>query len=314
VHENRVKVLYVLGSYRSGTTVLSNLIGQQDRFFTGGEINACWRELANPAGRCGCGAPLVECEVWSQVLETAFGEAGDKVRLAERLQELRDDELGAVHSWRRAGPLLRRGAQELAARAPLAEYARALGSLYRAIAEVTGADVVVDSSKEASDAALVRLLPGVAPYFVHIVRDPRGTVYSGLRKQAGGQQVTHPQPGRSAYAALSWSVGNRAAHAVRRAHGTDRSLLVRYEDFVRDPAATLRRIVQLVGEPVREADLPTAAAVFRPTHTVAGNENRFRTGVVRLEEDVAWRQYLHPADRAVIGTIAAPVLQRLRGE
>ena len=71
--DNDVKVLYVLGVYRSGTTVLSNLIGQQEGFFTGGEINASWREFANDEGRCGCGAPLLQCEVWSKVLAAAFG-------------------------------------------------------------------------------------------------------------------------------------------------------------------------------------------------------------------------------------------------
>lgn len=312
--DDAVKVLYVLGAYRSGTTVLSNLIGQQDGFFTGGEINASWREFGNDAGRCGCGAPLLECEVWSQVLEVAFGAAHDRTLLFRRLQRHRDSELGAAHSWRRVPPLLRRGEEALAARAPLAEYADALRSLYRAIADVTGARVVVDSSKEASDAALVRLLPGISPYFVHIVRDPRGTVYSSLRQRAGGEQVTRRQIARSAYATLSWYVGNQAARAVRRVHGSTRSLFVRYEDFVRDPALTLERIAQLIGEPLPAAGLPTGSTVFRATHTVAGNENRFRTGLVRLEEDVAWRTYLHPADRAVIATIAAPLLHRLRNE
>lgn len=312
--DNDVKVLYVLGVYRSGTTVLSNLIGQQEGFFTGGEINASWREFGNDDGRCGCGAPLLECEVWSRVLEVAFGPVEDRTVLARRMQEHRDDELGAAHAWRRVPPLIRRGDEELAARAPLAAYADALRSLYLAIADVTRARVVVDSSKEASDAALVRLLPGISAYFVHIVRDPRGTVYSSLRKQAGGEQVTRRQMARSGYATLSWYVGNRAACAVRRVHGPGRSLFVRYEDFVRDPAHTIERIAQLVGEPVRAADLPTSSPVFHATHTVAGNENRFRTGPVRLEEDVAWRTHLHPADRAVIAMIAAPLLRRLRHE
>src|SRR5438067_9142701 len=60
----------------------------------------------------------------------------------------------------------------------LDRYAPLAASLYRAIADVTGAKVVVDSSKRPSDAALLPLLEGVDPYFIHLVRDPRAVAFS----------------------------------------------------------------------------------------------------------------------------------------
>jgi hypothetical protein len=40
----------------------------------------------------------------------------------------------------------------------------------------TGAQLIVDSSKYASDAALLQHLDGIEPAYVHLVRDPRGSV------------------------------------------------------------------------------------------------------------------------------------------
>jgi hypothetical protein len=49
---------------------------------------------------------------------------------------------------------------------------------------------------------------------------------------------------------------------------------------------------------------------MRPTHTVGGNNNRFRTGAVHLREDTAWRSRLHPLDRAAVTTVCAPLMAR----
>ena len=66
------RVLYVLGIYHSGTTVLSNLVGQLDGFFAVGELRTLWPKLTLPDPRCGCGEPLQTCPVWSRILKSAL--------------------------------------------------------------------------------------------------------------------------------------------------------------------------------------------------------------------------------------------------
>jgi hypothetical protein len=86
-------------------------------------------------------------------------------------------------------------------------------------------------------------------------------------------------------------------------------MLVRYEDFVARPHETAAAMAQLAGQPTRLAasDDPHTV-VLRPTHTVAGNDNRFRTGTVQLCEDTEWRSRLHRVDRAAVTTVCAPLL------
>lgn len=304
-----LRVVYVLGLYRSGTTVLSTLLGQREGYFCGGELRALWRELLDPESRCGCGQPLRECEVWRAILATAFGDDEERVRqVATEMLGWQTDLLGWTHTWTRMPRLLRQTKVPLEGDSPLARYGRRLDSLYQAIVAVTGAKVVVDSSKEPTDGAVLRALPGLRPVFVHIVRDPRGMVYSSLRIGAGGREVDESQWRNSAYAALSWSVGNLADSLLCRSQPRDSRVSVRYEDFVVQPRATLDRIAVLAGQPVGPPITDDQTFEVGTTHTVAGNDNRFRTGPVRIKQDTAWQAHLHPRDRAIVSAISAPLL------
>jgi Sulfotransferase family len=304
-----LRVLYVMGIYHSGTTVLSNLVGQLDGFFAVGELRTLWPKLTRPHYRCGCGELLQECPVWSRILGSTFGEGEERVALARDMWRCQREALHEYHTWLRVGGLLRR--KGLPVGGPLARYADGLARLYRGIARETGAQVIVDSSKEPTDAALLLLMPEVSPAFVQIVRDPRGMVYSILRVQAGGGPVAGSRWRQSAYAALSWSAGNLAGAAVRRAAGPGRSALLRYEDFVRAPQGSVAALAGLAGQPARLTPPDPARSgtvTMQPTHTVGGNNNRFRTGPVQLREDTEWRSRLHRFDRAAVTTVCSPLM------
>ncbi|MGH9068305.1 MAG: sulfotransferase [Acidimicrobiales bacterium] len=303
-----VKVLYVLGNYRSGTTLLSNLIGQLDGFVCVGELRALWRELGAASSRCGCGWALRECKVWSPVLAEAIGNRAAIDAVASELLDLQRRRLGHRHTWRKLPSLLARTNALATPDEALARYAKVLARVYRAIADVTGARVVVDSSKEATDATTLRLRRDLRPYLVQIVRDARGTVYSGLRAQGGGAPVTQIDLSRTAYATISWCFGNLAGRAVQLTYGHGRTALFRYEDLIDQPGRTLTAIGDLVGEPSRPSFLDGRLAVMQPTHSVAGNDSRFQTGTIPLRSDTDWISHLHPLNRSVVTVLAAPLL------
>ncbi|HUL25807.1 MAG TPA: sulfotransferase [Streptosporangiaceae bacterium] len=309
---SNLRVLYVMGIYHSGTTVLSNLVGQLDGYFAVGELRTLWPKLTRTHYRCGCGELLQQCPVWSPILASACGEGEERVALARDMWRYQREALHEYHTWLRVGGVLRHRRKGLPPGGALSRYAEGMTRLYRAIASQTGAKVIVDSSKEPTDAAMLLLMPEISPAFVQIVRDPRGLVYSLLRVQAGGEPVAGSRWRQSAYAALSWSAGNLAGAAVRRAAGPGRSALLRYEDFVRQPQDSVAALADLAGRPARLAAQagPTepGTVTIGPTHTVGGNNNRFRTGPVQLREDTEWRSRLHRIDRAAVTTMCSPLM------
>src|SRR5262249_4864975 len=256
-----------MGIYHSGTTVLSNLVGQLDGYFAVGELRTLWPKLTRDHYRCGCGELLIECPVWSRIIKSAVGEGQDRVALARDMWRCQREALHEYHTWLRVGGVLRRRGKGLPADGPLARYAAGLTRLYPAIVTETGAEVIVDSSKEPTDGALRLLVPGIAPAFVQVAGDPGGMASSILRVRAGGEPVAGSRWRQSAYAALSWSAGNLAGTAVRRAAGPGRSALLRYEDFIRQPQDSVAALADMAGPPARLAPPPEPA----PDPTVATN-------------------------------------------
>jgi hypothetical protein len=192
-------------------------------------------------------------------------------------------------------------------RPSLQGYADVATRLYRAVAEVSGARLVIDSSKWPGDAALLNLLPSVEPYFLHLVRDPRGAVnsrYRRMRKEKGRASML-----RMAYDATRWASINLEAIAIGRRDGRPRMKL-HYEDFVAQPRETVDAILRFVGEEDAESPFVDERTVLlRPNHTVSGNGSRFRTGVIPISKDAGWESEMSRAERLLVTTLSYPALR-----
>ena len=106
-----VKVLYILGSGRNGSTLLSQLLAGVPGFFAGGEIRSIWTRLLDNHS-CGCGTAFCDCPVWSQVVARALGSLSeaqvselrrlalslDRVRMLPRL--IRGQPAGELREFR----------------------------------------------------------------------------------------------------------------------------------------------------------------------------------------------------------------------
>jgi hypothetical protein len=302
-----IKVLYVAGSGRSGSTILDRTVGQLDGFFSAGELCNLWSRGLLARRRCGCGAPVPDCLVWEKVLAEAFGGA-DRVD-AQRLAAVARRRL---HVRSVPGLLWGRRKPDRAARD---EYQAALSRLYGSVQRQTGCRVIVDSSKSPVYARMVAAIIGVEVSVVHLVRDPRATAWSFLRKKRlpdfGDDRLMQRQ--HPLVSARRWSLWQAVTELLWRDRPGGGYLRLRYEDFVADPRSAIRRIAGLVGE--TPAALPfTGPTTVRlePTHSVSGNPNRFGTGEVELRADEEWRRAMRLTDRAMVTALTWPLLLRYR--
>ena len=130
------KVLYIMGSGRSCTTLLGHILGQVRGFCFIGEAMYAWRGLGDRL--CGCGAPHEDCEFWNAVRREAAG----------NLPPAPADffGLGQVTRWRHL-PLTYGKDREPRVAARYRRHWQGTERLYQATAGLSGAEVVVDSSK-----------------------------------------------------------------------------------------------------------------------------------------------------------------------
>jgi hypothetical protein len=301
-----VKVLFVMGSGRSGTTILDNILGEVDGFFSAGELRYLWERGLLGQGQCGAGDPVAKCEVWSAVLRATGGEP------SPRTSE-------AIVRWQNAR-LRSRNTPSLLFQAPgkvtdsLGRYVDLMRRVYRAIADVTGSRVVIDSSKRPSDAALLRLIPGIDAYLLHVVRDPRAVAFSWKRPKAwrkDGSSLMRIHG--AAYSTSMWVGYNVGAEIVMRRMTPSRRLRIRYEDFVAAPREVVGRIVKWIGEPVERLPfIDSETATLTGNHSVSGNPSRFKIGAVPVRDDDSWRRRQEWRDRATVTALALPFLARYR--
>ncbi len=305
----RPKVVYVAGWGRSGSTLLSAALGELPNFVALGETHNMWRSGAVRNRACGCRQPFSDCEHWSQVLATArrddpgFPSVADIVTAQAHAARTRHLPLVATR-------LSSRVRDDAAQR-----YLRAIGGVYRAVVESTGARVLVDSSKEPVYGRLLEHLD-IDFFVVHLVRDPRAVAYSWLRRKerfraSPGEQPSYMHRHGPLTSSAFWLAWNAIAGGFWRRRLGSRYLLVRYEDFIADPAATLTAVLRMVGEPV--ASLPLtgpSSLVLQPNHMISGNPSRFATGSVQLKEDNEWRSRLLPPVRRRVELATWPLLLR----
>lgn len=271
-----------------------------------GEVVHLWQRGLVDGERCGCGAPLPECSFWREVAEQAYGGWDPMGGHLLRLRTLFDRQ--------RYIPLMTvRGLPGTVGRG-VEQYARELASLYRAAAEVSGSDVVIDSSKHASTAFALRHAPDIDLHVIHLVRDSRGVTNSWTRKVQRPEVVHgvsfmprhHP-----AHAALRWLGTNMEIHALERLGAA--VTRVRYETLIERPDEELSRIAGAAGLELPSDNIPFLNGQrvrLGEAHTAAGNPMRFSSDEMVLRRDEAWRRELRPAHQRLVTALTWPLLRR----
>ncbi len=297
---NLVKVLYIAGFGRSGSTLLASVLDQVPGFVSLGEVHYAWDRGFLRNDRCGCGQHFHECPFWGQAFHRAFGDSSKSIALtaANMRRELR------------VRDLLRMGRSEHLLRARMGDYAQRLGQLYEAVREQTQCRVIVDSSKTPSHGYVLEQVPKTEVYILHLVRDSRAVSFSWHRRKAyddvDGQLIQRQGIVRSSGLWTSWNLiaelrWSKSTHYAR----------VRYEDFVENPRLVIQKIVRFTGE--RRTDLPfisDGAVDLTPTHAVAGNPSRFQHGRVPLTMDSEWKRAMRFHEKALVTLTTWPMLVR----
>lgn len=298
-----VRVAFIGGTGRSGSTLVARSLGSAPGLCSVGELCWLWSYGLIRDRPCGCGQPFSSCPFWTAVGDHAY-DGWHNVE-AERASDLR-----RTLQRNRNVPALWRGGGSLAD--DLAEYGALMEALYDAIRVVSGAPIVVDNSKQVGAALVARSVPGVDLRVIHLIRRSHGVAHSWTkhvaRSDMGGSEMRRRTPGRTA---LKWVVDNALFEALGTG-GTAR-LAVRYEDFVDQPGPELSRMLDFLDapdHPDRLSFVDDLDVTLATDHSVWGNPMRLQTGPVRVRPDHGWRTGMSDRDRRVVTALSMPGLVR----
>ncbi|EWY39042.1 hypothetical protein N825_08550 [Skermanella stibiiresistens SB22] len=269
------KILYIVGMTHSGSTLLDLLISKNSLAVSVGEV---W-QLANLANtrykkdnktllgnECTCGAETIwHCSFWPRIDGIVKKASGLSLRDLDLNSD--DPETFRLHNK----------------------------LVFDAVAEVSGARVIIDSSK--LQGRLERLVAaGFAPMLpLHLMRDPRGQVCSVIHRAK--RPVLRP--------ALRYC--RETATTVLFLRGKPH-LSVQYENLALDPAGELRRIMEWSGLAYEPAQLAWTDQI---SHNIDGNVMR-RSTSNEIKSDEKWRERLTVGQKIAVSALTLPAVAMAR--
>ena len=250
------RIIYITSRGHSGSTLLDLLISSHSQVASVGELKMLSRHFDDP---CTCGADnIASCPFWAKV--------------DQRLQAAGYPELKALNIGSKDPQIF-------------ADHNRVL---YETVAELSGCDTIVDSSKNLDRLQSLLCLTNFDVCVINLIRSPFGVVWSNLKRGRDWR-----------YHARNYSFAMARTLEYLRNH---QRLVVRYEDVVGDTEATLRRVMEHAGLEFEPTQLEWAQ---RKGHNIYGNEMRFTTSS-DIRQDISWRKNLTLTQKLMISWMTYP--------
>lgn len=296
------QLLYILSASHSGSTLLAMLLGAQEKVCTVGELRAPAMGVVEEY-QCSCGRKILQCSFWQEVSKRMADRGVLDFRITEAGTSI--FEVPELYAQRLLYPLHRGPVLEIMRDVGLAlspswkghlrEVQRRNENLVAVLRDLTGAHVVVDSSKAVLHLKYLLGAKALGIKVVHLVRDGRAVALSlmghGLKRGTRCETV--------AAAAREWRRSNEAANCLLRRLPRTRWMQVVYEDLCQRPQETLASLLKFLGLGSSRLNLNFR----RGEQHVLGNAMRLgSTSEIRLDD--RWLRELSAGDLEVFERVA----------
>ena len=247
--------------------------------------------------KCSCGKPLRDCPLWSPVMERFHAALPDmtleQADLITRKVETYPERLrDASHYWD--------------------QYVKLWRVMFAAITEVSGASVIINSSKTGRHSLCRPLSLAQAGFDVSLLqmmRDPRAVTWSKLRREIdkGHLLSASSKFAAASFAGLHWSLTNASTGWKYHTGEKLPYYEMRYEDFMEQPVEKLTEVQQRFGiDFSRSIEIVESDGEIESAHLASGNEIRFQVPLHLRPQPPTWKSALpRPAKFGVL--VSTPI-------
>ncbi|NIS79389.1 MAG: hypothetical protein GTO14_04080 [Anaerolineales bacterium] len=301
---DKVKILFIAGWGRSGSTIVGNILSQCKGLFHVGELWYLWERGIQENRLCGCNERFSNCQVWQSILH----------RHRKKGNLIPSSKMIALHrkfARTRNLPkmLLYRHGESADSEFPV--YTNEIASLFHNIVEATGEEIIVDSSKIPSYGYILSRIPSLSVSILHLIRDPRGTGYSWRKQKFDPAQERYMVKNSLVKNSVLWTVWNFSIEKLWRDQANSNYMQVRYEDFASQPRQIIERILRFIDiEDSLDFFKGSSEITLRSHHTVSGNPVRTKTGTITIQPDLEWKRKLGIFEILLTSALTAPLLHR----
>ena len=295
-----IRVLYLLGAARSGSTVLSAILGTHPEIAAVGELSRLTFDVEGEPRVCSCGELVWQCERWHRVSEDWTPRLGPRTldyytrTIAQYSRPAHAPRL--LWAQKRTSP----GLQALL---------DSTLSLLESTQSAFRRSIIVDSSKSLTRALMYSMIPNLDLRIVHLIRDVRGFVWSQSKRRPRSSDTglaTGLALGRALWLGIRWNLTNLSCEwAASRANCPRMKL--RYEDFVTSPRTSLLPLGEFMGVDLDSVvEHAEGGREVKFDHMVSGSLIRL-SGPVKVVPDEIWRDKLSAPQRRLIWLAGLPL-------
>jgi len=260
-----IRVLYIAGAPRSGTTIADIILGNLPGFFSCGELQKISKSGLIENEYCSCGFRVKHCEFWG--------------RVAKEWQLIRNLSLSeyndTYNSLMRSRSFLLLFYRLCFPNRKFLSFKQDTYNLYHIIWKLNGQRVIIDSSKSPFRFFLLKRI-GIKIDLLHVVRPVRGVIFSSLKNlkrdvRAGIEYDILPK--KPSLVAINWLYVNFLITIL--SIGISRKK-IHFDSLCNN---TLQVIRDIFNDPFFFDDIYFHCGPFKPGHIIAG-------GRIRMKKDI----------------------------
>ena len=259
-----MKLIYIVGAGRSGSTLLDMMLGSDSTIFSSGElVNLIHAHLNGEY--CSCGQMVEGCSFWQTIIQEWKQHNNLSYEDVQRFAVLdkKYSHPKSLKAWYCALFPFRSG--------NYARYLALLHSLLHTIQVNAREDTITDSSKSPVRLLNIMKVEGVDVKIIHLVKHPYGIIQSLLKtyKKDIQQGIQYDKKPKHAIRTSIWWITINLLTEFASLAVSKRKTIIKYEDLVSNPEEQLNKIIEGVcfSEPMQGS------------HICAGNRLRMQNDV-----------------------------------
>jgi len=320
VNNSTPEIVYIVGSGRSGSTLVDMVLGAHSAMFSLGEIISLLDYIKEDK-ECACRKKFHQCPFWKDVISEFSLQWGVDLIKDPEMLDLKIIDRG---NRSRFGYLIEIGSRIIDFKPKHSsrrtntdrEIIERAHEFYDLVRKKSDTKILIDSSK--SIRRSLRLSwnrPEDSFRLIFLVRDGRGVVHSRRKREIivdepqevegeiRMEEIKRPaiHPSRSMLRYITaWLQVNLSTYLGLLTIPRRNWMILKYEDLCHNPEMTLQRVCEFLN-----LDYEAGMIDFRLAahHNIDGNPVRFRSGGIKIPDE-KWRTGLNSTDRLLFGSVA----------
>jgi hypothetical protein len=272
------KIVYIAGYSRSGSTILDILLSSHSNIFGTGELVYLFDDWLNGSRLCTCGEVYQNCPFWKNFKlpqGISFDEAIGILRNIETRKKIKALVGGKIE------PNV------------IQKYKLIQSALYNYIFEVSGKDIIIDSSKSSRDMAgrfyAIHRYTEFDIYVIHLIKNGLSIVESYVKKGRNWSIEGYKKNNSfsSARSSIGWLLANSIAERLGEQMQQHQFIQIKYEILLNHPESVLKRIGEFLNIDISDViSVVKNNELLHPKHNVGGNR-------LRLEKEIRFNTANH---------------------